>query len=82
MYEDGKGLSQDYVEAAKWYRKAAERGNVDAQSRYEKIQHGTRRTEVYLKAAEQGDAMAQVKLAHMFRYGKGSPLDGSEAAKW
>jgi len=31
MYDEGKGVPQDYVEAAKWYRKAAEQGNKAAQ---------------------------------------------------
>ena len=32
MYYNGQGLSQDYDEAAKWYRLAAEQGNATAQS--------------------------------------------------
>lgn len=31
IYENGLGIIQDYEEAAKWYRKAAEQGNVNAQ---------------------------------------------------
>ena len=31
MYHKGKGVPQDYAEAAKWYRKAAEQGHADAQ---------------------------------------------------
>jgi TPR repeat protein len=31
MYEKGQGLAQDYAEALKWYRKAADQGNADAQ---------------------------------------------------
>jgi TPR repeat protein len=34
MYEDGLGgLEQDEAEAVKWYRRAAEQGNADAQMR-------------------------------------------------
>jgi TPR repeat protein len=32
MYACGRGVHQDYAEAAKWYRKAAEQGNVSAQT--------------------------------------------------
>ncbi|MCK5715832.1 MAG: sel1 repeat family protein, partial [Nitrosomonadaceae bacterium] len=32
MYEEGKGVTQDYQEAAKWYHLAAEQGDVDAQN--------------------------------------------------
>ena len=31
MYYEGKGVPQDYEEAVKWYRLAADRGNADAQ---------------------------------------------------
>ena len=30
MYYTGKGVAQDYQEAAKWFRKAAEQGDADA----------------------------------------------------
>jgi len=30
-YDTGKGVPQDYAEAAKWYRKAAEQGYAEAQ---------------------------------------------------
>lgn len=32
MYDDGKGVAQDYKEAVKWYRKAADQGHAKAQS--------------------------------------------------
>jgi hypothetical protein len=32
MYERGQGVPQDYAEAAKWYRKAAEQGEPSAQN--------------------------------------------------
>ena len=31
MYENGEGVAQDYKEAAKWYRLAADQGNAQAQ---------------------------------------------------
>ncbi len=31
MYADGRGVVQDFMEAAKWYRKAAEQGHLIAQ---------------------------------------------------
>jgi TPR repeat protein len=37
MYEKGQGVSQDYKTAVKWYRLAAEQGNVDAQSNLKEI---------------------------------------------
>jgi TPR repeat protein len=32
MYDNGEGVTQDYAEGLKWYRKAAEQGNASAQS--------------------------------------------------
>ena len=31
LFERGLGVPQDFTEAAKWYRKAAQRGRVEAQ---------------------------------------------------
>jgi uncharacterized protein len=31
MYETGQGVAQDYAEAVKWHRKAAEQGDPRAQ---------------------------------------------------
>ena len=31
-YYNGEGVEQDYMEAVKWYRKAADQGNSDAQA--------------------------------------------------
>ena len=31
MYHDGKGVPQDYGNALKWFRKAAEQGDADAE---------------------------------------------------
>jgi uncharacterized protein len=31
MYDNGNGVVQDYAEAVKWYRLAAEQGNAQAQ---------------------------------------------------
>ena len=33
MYNEGKGVPQDYTEAVNWYRKAAEQGFASAQYR-------------------------------------------------
>jgi TPR repeat protein len=32
MYDNGQGVLQDYVEAARWYRRAAEQGVATAQA--------------------------------------------------
>jgi TPR repeat protein len=35
MYVYGTGVPRDYEEAVKWYRRAAEQGDADAQSNLE-----------------------------------------------
>jgi len=97
MYFLGKGVKQDYQEAAKWYRKAAEQGDANAQYNlgfmYENGQ-GVKQdyqeaakwyrmaAKWYRKAAEQGRANAQYNLGFKYRNGKGVKQDYQEAAKW
>ena len=33
MYENGRGVRQNYAEAAKWYRRAAEQSHAEAEMR-------------------------------------------------
>jgi TPR repeat protein len=81
---------QDFTEAAKWWLKAAEQGDVKAQGRLsvlyvfgegvpENVVEAVKWTH---KAAEQGDAKAQHTLGVMYAKGGGVPKDDSEAAKW
>ncbi len=68
LYEKGKcGLPQNYLEAIKWYQKAAERGNVLAQKVLARIYEegqgvnidNAKAIEWYQKAAKSGDSDAQ-----------------------
>ena len=73
-YYNGKGVTQDYTEAVKWYRKAAEQGNAQAQCnlgycyKYGKgvTQDYTEAVKWYRKAAEQGNATAQYNLGSCY----------------
>jgi TPR repeat protein len=38
IYQDGKGVSQNDKEAAKWYRKAAERGHPAASQALRRVE--------------------------------------------
>jgi TPR repeat protein len=90
MYFLGKGVKQDYQEAAKWYRKAAEQGRANAQYNlgfmYENgqgvIQDYQEAAKWYRKAAEQGDANAQNLLGAVYSYVEGVEQDYQEASKW
>ena len=90
MYRTGDGVSKDSAEAVKWYRQAAEQGNVSAQSSLGYMyrtgdgvaKDSAEAVKWYRKAAEQGDASAQSSLGEMYGYGDGVTRDSTEAAKW
>jgi tetratricopeptide (TPR) repeat protein len=89
IYFFGKGVSQNDIEAAKWFRKAAEQGQVYAQfslgMMYDKgigvTQNDVEAAKWFHKAAQQGQADAQYHLAVMYRDGKGVTQNDVEAAK-
>ncbi len=74
MYERGQGVPQDYAEAVKWLRKAAEQGHAKAQFNlglmYRKgqgvPQDYAKALQWFRKAAEQGVAKAQFNLGLMY----------------
>jgi tetratricopeptide (TPR) repeat protein len=81
---------EDYAEAVKWYRKAAEQGVADAQCylgcMYD-IGRGVKQdyaeaVKWYRKAAEQGVADAQCYLGCMYADGAGVLQSGAAAADW
>ena len=90
MYEDGRGVAQDYAEAAKWFRRAADQGVAAVQfnlGRAYEIGRGVPKDFVeaakwYRKAADQDDATAQFNLGAMYYYGRGVEQDFVEAHKW
>src|SRR2546427_751393 len=79
IYYLGKGVRQDYAEAVKWYRKAAEHGYAPAQSDLGRMYldgHGVTQdyaeaAKWYRKAAERGWAPAQSMLGGMYLDGHG-----------
>jgi len=91
MYEYGwGGVAQSYSEAAKWYRLAAEQGDVRAQvslgMMYKEgkgvAQNFQESVKWYLLAAQQGNAIAQDSLGLMYKQGNGVVQDDQEAFKW
>ena len=70
-YNNGEGVTPDYAEAVKWYRKAAEQGNASAQynlGRAYDYGKGVKKDKAEAvkwlrKAAEQGDTEAKEELA-------------------
>ena len=90
LYESGRGVSQDYNEAAKWYRKAAEQGHEKAQYNLGVLygegrgvsQNSNKRAKWFRKAAEQGHADAQFNLGHLYDYAQGVSHNDNKAAQW
>ena len=85
LFRSGKGVEQDYAEAMKWYRMAADQGRVHAQTClafvYEKENNYAEATKWYRLAADQGDTTAQFNLSLLLiRDGSKGALE--EAKRW
>ena len=87
---DGKGVPQNYVEAAKWFRMAAEKGHARAQSWLGSLFEGgngvvqnlDEAIAWYRKSAEQGDIYGQYCLGECYLNGIGVTENYNESAKW
>lgn len=82
---------RNYIEAEKWYCKAAEQGNREAQNvlgYYYQYGIGDVKIDLpksfkwYLKAAEQGHPVSQYKLGMLYKFGDGVSKNYTEALKW
>lgn len=89
-YYGQNGKQQDYNKAARWYRKAADRGHMLAQYNlafcYDRG-YGVPALPVeaakwYKKAAEQGHAPSQCSIGLCYETGEGVIKDLTEAVKW
>ena len=90
LYEQGRGVPQDYSAAARYYEAASLHGYAPAQNNLGSLyQHGlgvqkdsSKAFELYLASARQADRAAQCNLAWMYFKGYGVARDDSEAARW
>ena len=77
MYMQGAGVEQDYVEAFKWYLKAAQKGDDEAQNNLGVLYVGgfgveqdfVAAMEWFQKSAKQGNVEAQANVGHLFHTG-------------
>ncbi len=90
-YENGTDTRPDKAEAAKWYRKAALTGNLDAQFRLAAIvakgAKGLTRdmavaVKLYQTAADKGHAPSQNALGQLHQAGNGVAKDDKLAFQW
>jgi hypothetical protein len=89
-YAAGEPTAQDYAEAARWFRLAAEQGHAEAQYNLGLL-YGNGLGVLYdlgaaakwtRLAAEQGDALAQYNLGVIYHNGEGVPQDVVQAHMW
>lgn len=87
----GDKVEQDYSQAAKWLRQAAELGHFAAQFNValllESGENGVKRdpegaVKWYLRSAEQGFMPAQLRLGEILDNGVGVAVSYEDAAKW
>lgn len=90
VYYKGEGVPQDYAEAARWYRLAADQGLAESQHMlgvmYDRgdgmPQDFSKAIKWYREAADQGFAPAQYDLGSQYATGEGVPQNFSEAYIW
>ncbi|MBQ7309503.1 MAG: toll/interleukin-1 receptor domain-containing protein [Clostridia bacterium] len=89
-YYNGEGRAQNFYEAAKWFRKAADMGYAKAQCWlgvcYENgdgvTRNETEAAKLVQRAAESGNAEAMIFLASYYRDGIGVRTNYREAERW
>lgn len=89
MFARGRGVPQDYHEAMKWYRLAAEAGDAAGEYNLGYMYdegHGVtpdpaEALKWYRLAADKGYATAQSNLGLMYAMGRGVPRDDAEAVR-
>jgi TPR repeat protein len=86
----GRDMPGNPAEALKWFRKAAEQGDVDSQinvgityfAGYNVPQNYAEAAKWFRRAADQGDSGAQAQLGNLYFYGFGVPRDYVQAHMW
>lgn len=89
-YLQGQGTERDYLQAARWYGKAAQTGNAAAQYGLGVLYaHGMgvecdpeKAFTYYRESAEQGFAKAQFALGEMYYTGEGCEQSDADAVHW
>jgi len=83
-------VPQNYAEAARWYRKLADKGYTSGYNKLGRMyylgrgvpQNYTEAARWYRKAADRGDGYAQNNLGRMYHLGQGVPQNYTEGVKW
>ena len=90
-FETGEGAKADEAEAARWFRKAALQGNVEAQYHLALLvskgakglkQDWPTALKLFQDAAAKGHASAMNALGRAYQTGTGTTADPAKAAEW
>ena len=97
LFEFGYGEPVDFVEASRWYRRAAQAGNILAQAKLGRMLAGLSDNETFntglprdypealdwlTRSAERSNSIAQTALGIMYYGGRGVPRDYVQARMW
>ena len=90
MYQNGRGVKQDYAKAIEWYRKAARRGYTDSQDNLINMyreglgvpKDNKKALLWYLESARNKNVAEQFMLGSYYRIGLGTPQDNIKAYAW
>src|SRR5215472_16230295 len=90
LYENGQGVTPDYVKAREWYEKAADKGVAVAMDNLGLLyangqgvtQDYAKAREWYEKAADKGEAAAMYNLGSLYLDGLGVARDYAKAREW
>ena len=90
MYEEGKGVTQNFERAIHWYKQAAEQEHTQAQfylgmmyyAGKGVIQNFEKAVDLLKQAAEQGHALAQFNLGVMYVKSQGVTKNFEKATHW
>lgn len=89
-YDEALGVAVDYVEAMRWYRRAAHRGHILATHNVGNMHRDGRGVDSdhataamwWLRAARAGDVIPALRLAEAYEAGRGVPQSVEEARYW
>jgi TPR repeat protein len=89
-YADGNGVAKDYKQAAEWFRKAADKGDISGLLHLASLYRDgkgvardmTQAATLYRQAAELDDPTAQGTLGLLYSMGQGVPHNDVEAYYW
>lgn len=90
MYHSGCGVAQNYGDAMKWFREAADAGDAEAMTMMGRMYaegNGTPKSDVealkwFRAAADAGDPWGMVNLGFAYEEGSGVPKSLDEAREW